>query len=203
MGNEDSSQDAPSSTSMAKEGVRRARGNLLDAFAKRIVDTATAKAAEPLQEVRNNLPSTAEQVRDLPFYNSTLNALKYQRDNYLVGTMHAERRRKQREADPLITAPLNHQITYDAMALGSVQTIKLGSWFVPSPTVRDALLPIVVRLPSGVLREPILNAAVNAIPLGQPSLNRVVKDSLLQFMDDPSWRKVMKSQTNTYISYRE
>eukprot|EP00980_Cylindrotheca_fusiformis_P007080 scaffold1482_cov120-Cylindrotheca_fusiformis.AAC.22 len=195
-------QNAMSGRSIAKEGVRRARGQLIDAFAKRIANVATAKAEQPLQEVRKNLPNTPEQVRDLPFYDSTLNALKYQRDNYLVGELYAERRRRQRDKDPFAPAALN-RMPYDARALGSVQTIKLGSWFIPSPTVRDALLPIVVGLPSGVLREPILNATVNAIPLAQPSLDRVVKYSLLQFMDDPQWREVMKSQTNTYISYRE
>jgi hypothetical protein len=201
MGDEDN-QEGTSSTSLAKEGVRRARGKLIDAFAKRIVNAATAKAEQPLQEVRKNLPSNSEEIRNLPFYNSTLDALKYQRDSYLVGTSYAETQRMPQEPEPAVAVQSN-RIPYDVMALGSVQTIKLGSWFVPSPTVRDALMPIVVGLPSGVLREPILNATVNAIPLGQPSLNRVVKDSMLQFMDNPHWRKVMKSQTNTYISYPE
>jgi hypothetical protein len=88
---------------------------------------------------------------------------------------------------------------YDATALGSIQLVHLGSWFIPSPTVKNALLPIVVSLPSGALREPILNATVNAIPLAQPLLDQAVKYSMLQFIKNPDWREVIKNRTRGYI----
>lgn len=175
--------------------MSRARHEIIDMIAKRVVKITEAKAEKPLADLCEKLPSSRTEIRNLPFYGSTLEALKYQRDNYLVGTKFAEEKKKSDR--PSIRMP------YDGTALGSIQTVNLGSWFIPSPTVKNAVLPIILSLPSGTLREPILNATVNTIPLAQPSLNQVVKDSMLQVMEDPYWRDVMKSRTNTYITHRD
>jgi hypothetical protein len=201
MPDENDSSQNTRTTSLATEGVRRARSTFIDEFAKRILKAGMEKAEQPLQELRNNLPTDPKDIRELPFYNSTLDAVKYKRDTYLVGQEYAIQRKTQREANFSSSALM--LIPYDATALGSLQTIKLGSWFIPSPTIKDVLLPVVLNLPSGVLREPIMSATVNAIPLGQPQLNTAVKDSLLAFMENPYWRQVMKSRTNTYITYPE
>jgi hypothetical protein len=172
---------------------------IIELLAKRLVKTATEKAQKPIQQLRENLPSNPEEIRKLPFYDATLQTLQWQRDNYLVGTDYADQRKLER---PLRISPIP-RMPYDATALGSIQIVNLGSWFIPSPTVKDALLPIVVSLPSGALKEPITNAVANAVPLAQPQLDRVVKNSLKAFMQNPHWRQVIKNRTKGYIGRRD
>lgn len=198
--NEDAQEQTQSSH--RKDGVSRARHEIIDLIAKRIVKIAEDKAEKPLADLCKKLPSNSNDIRNLPFFNPTLEAIMYQRDNYFIGTSYAGQRQSQRQGQfPLLISPA--EMKYDATALGSIQTIKLGSWFIPSSTVKIATIPLVVSLPSGVLREPILNATVNAIPLAQTSLNQVVKDSMLQVMKNPYWRDLIKSRTNTYMSNRD
>jgi hypothetical protein len=64
-----------------------------DGFFERVAH----KAEQPLQQVlQTYLPQDAQAVRNLPFYNTTLAAIAWQRDNYLVGTDHANQRQSQR-----------------------------------------------------------------------------------------------------------
>jgi hypothetical protein len=184
--------NAPSNS--VKEVPNSARQKIIELFAKRLVKNATEKAQKPIQQLCDNLPSDAQAIRKLPFYDSTLQAIQWQRDNYLVGKEYAERRTTRQGID----SP-SPRMPFDATALGNLQIVKLGSWFVPSTTVKDALLPIVISLPSGALREPILNTTVNAIPLAQPLVDRAVKNAMLEFMDNPHWRQVIKNQSNRYM----
>ena len=179
-----------------KKEKHTARQDFIDLLARKFVENATKKAEKPLQQLCENLPSNTEEVRNLPFYNSTLRAIQWQRDNYLVGKYYANQRRSILDGDfstGYFDTPIH--MPYDATALGSVQIIKLGSWFIPSATIQNALLPIVVGLPSGALKETIVHTVANAIPLAQPPLDRAVKSSMLQFMENPHWRQVIKTRT--------
>ena len=191
------SSDQANEVNTGKKVVYTPRADIVDLFARRFVASATKKAQKPLQQLCENLPSDKETVRKLPLYNSTFEAVQWQRDNYLVGKEYADarklERRKRTRVEPPPTMP------YDSTALGSMQIIRLGSWFIPSPTVKSALLPIVVSLPNGLLHDTILNATVNALPLAQPPLDRAVKYSMLQFMGNPHWREVIKHRTKGFI----
>ena len=100
-----------------------------------------------------------------------------------------------------ITRPRNeltyqHRIPFSAMALGHIQIVNIGSWFIPSSTIKQVLMPIVIDLPMGSLYNITLNAAINSIPLGQPIVDIAMKNSLLNFMNDPYWRQLIKNQSS-------
>ena len=177
------------------------RNDLIELLAKRLVKTINEKADKQLTQGIEQLPSTPQEVRALPFYESALSALQYQRDNYLVGTGYANRRQRLRSRG-IINYPL-YRLPYDSTALGNVQITSLGAWFIPSQTIKDALLPIVVSLPSGVLKDTITDAVANSIPLAQPQLDRAVKNSVLSFMNNPDMRALIKSRAGGYMSSRE
>ena len=89
---------------------------------------------------------------------------------------------------------------YDATALGNVQLVQLGQWFIPSPVVHHSLLLLVVGLPMGALNEPILRATANLIPLSQNNLNNVMKSTILLFLKDKHWQSVINNSTKGYIA---
>ena len=178
--------------------LHTSRQELIGLLANGFIEKGIAKAQEPLQQVLQNLPMDPAAVRNLPFYTTTLTAIQYQRDAYLVGPDYAERRRHEKE-DYLAPPPVLGQMPYDATALGSMQIANLGSWFLPSATVKDALLPIVVSLPNGALKETIVLGVVNAIPLAQPIVDEAVKNSVLEVIQNPYWRQVIKNRTKGFI----
>jgi len=186
--------------------VTSARQDIINLLAGRLAKAAVEKAQKPLEKIKEQLPQDSKEVRELPFYDAALQAIQYQRDNYLVGSGYArsqQQRRTNSISQPLaLSDSLRHfsSLPYDSNALGSIQIAQLGSWFIPSPTVKDALLPIVLTLPSGSLRSPILNSTVNAIPLAQPLVDHAVKSSLMTFMSNSEWRQVIKLRTQGLIS---
>jgi hypothetical protein len=182
--------------------LHTSRQELIGLLANGFIEKGVAKAQEPLQQVLQDLPKDPATVRNLPFYTTTLSAIQYQRDAYLVGPYYAERRRHEKE-DYLAPPPVLGQMPYDATALGSLQIANLGSWFLPSATVKDALLPIVLSLPSGALKETIVLGVVNAIPLAQPIVDQAVKSSVLDFIQNPYWRQVIKNRTKGFIGRRD
>jgi hypothetical protein len=184
-----------------QEREQTVRHDLIDLFAKRLVKRINKKADKPLEQVKEHLPSTPEQVRALPFYDSALDALRFQRDNYLVGTGFAKRGQKLRDRG-IVNFPF-FRMPFDSTALGNIQIIGVGASFIPSATIKDALLPIVVSLPSGVLKETITDAVANAIPLAHPQLDRAVKYSILTFMDNPEMRRMIKSRAGGYMISRD
>lgn len=184
-----------------KKEVHTVRKDVIDLLAKRVMDVVLSNVEKPIEQVLENLPKDTKQIRQLPFYNMTLESLQWQRDNYLVGNQYANQRKKERPFN--IGPPPVNQIPFNPDTLGNIQIINLGSWFIPSPTVKDALLPLIVSLPLGTLKEPITNAVVNAIPLAQPVLDRAVKNSILDFMQNPYWREVIKNRTRGYIGDRK
>lgn len=159
-------------------------------------------------------PHDAPTIRDSELYQLALRSLLFQRDNYLVGKDYADQRNAQRRHQqrlhsvapfrPSLHLPLS-RMPDDATALGNLQIGGLLQWFIPSPTVHRALLPIVVGLPTGALNEPILRAVANLIPLAQPNLDNVVKERIIWFLKDEHWRGVIKNSTKGYIAntYRD
>lgn len=213
--NDETSKETGSSKS-PRGGGGTARQEIVGMLAKRLASTLTEKAQQPLQDFQEKqLPTTADGIRQLAFYNSTLTAIQWQRDNYLVGRSYAEARhehqeqQQQQEQGQIRIFPLSNSrlkppsMIYDPTAMGNGQIVNLGAWFVPSATVKEALLPIVVGLPNGALRDPITDTVSNAIPLAQPPLDRAVKNALLEFMKNPHWRQVIKSRTKGFIGSRE
>jgi hypothetical protein len=196
----DKQEEPPESDKQLQTSTHRQE--LIGLLANGFIEKGFAKAQEPLQQVLQNLPNDPATVRTLPFYTTTLRAIQYQRDAYLVGPDYAEERRHEKE-DYLAPPPVLGQMPYDATALGSMQIANLGSWFLPSATVKEALLPIVVSLPSGALKETIVLGVVNAIPLAQPIVDQAVKSSVLDFIQNPYWREVIKNRTKGFIGRRE
>ena len=174
------------------------RQDITDLLARRIVRRIEQPPYETqVEQVKEKLPASKEEVRALPFYGSALNALKYHRDNYLIGPGYANRRQRLRDRG-LVNYPV-YRMPFDSTALGNVQIVNLGVSFIPSNTVKDLLLPIVLSLPSGALKETITDAVANAIPLAQPQLDSAVKNSLLSFMDNPEMRQMIKSRAGGLV----
>lgn len=164
-------------------------------------------------------------VKDSELYQAALRSLRWQRDAYLVGPDHANKRQVQRDNPDSVAEtmqPLNWNdfssimiqpttkktvsgLPYDASALGNVQLARLGEWFIPSRVVQKALLPMVLGLPRGPLYQPCYNVTTNLIPMSQPTLDRVMKNSIIWFLEDDQWKGVIKRSMNGYISttYRD
>jgi hypothetical protein len=174
------------------------RQDITDLLARRIVRRIEQQVYEThVEQVKEKLPASKEEIRALPFYCSTLNALKYQRDNYLIGPGYANRRQRLRDRG-LVNYPV-YRMPFDSTALGNVQIVNFGASFIPSNTIKDLLLPIVLSLPSGALKETITDAVANAIPLAQPQLDSAVKNSVLSFMDNPEMRQLIKSRAGGLV----
>ena len=181
-------------------------GILADRVVKVINENYTENGPIIQQTLEKFLPSTKETIRtDLPFYNSTVDILKYQRDNYLIGTKYAEQKQQyQQRQFPFTNSRFGAAIgsprmPNDATALGYIQIVQLGSWFVPSKTIKDALLPIVILLPSGVLHDTITSTVSDAIPLAQPIVDSAMKDAVLGVINDPQIRQLIKSRTQKIL----
>lgn len=163
-----------------------------------------------------------DSMKQSDFYKLTLDSLKWQRDAYLVGPQHANQRKVQRRLsigddrisvmpwDPL--QPSSNLLLLAAaqqqrQSLGYRQLVRLGKWFVPSPTVQHSLQNIVVKLPlpGGPLDMPIQNAVSNLIPLSQNNLNGVMKRRILMFLQNEERRRVIKKNTRDSIArtYRD
>lgn len=191
------------------------RNDLIGILANKVVD-GIHKNLDPdgpliQQLLEQHLPKDQVSVRTkLPFYESTVDALKYQRDNYLLGTSYANKRqvhldRAKRLFPPSqrFSAPGGPRMPRDATALGYSQIVNLGSWFVPSETIMEALLPIVISLPSGVLKETITSTVANAIPLAQPLLDVAMKNAVMGVIQDPQIRQMIKSRTQKILRIDE
>jgi hypothetical protein len=180
------------------------RDDLVNLMADKVVAAIRENSDEPIEKaLEEHLPNDSTGVRNLPFYQATLEALRYQRDNYLVGANYAKRSEQQRQGRLFPSPRLFPRMPRDATALGYIQLTQLGSWFVPSPTIKEALIPIVIALPSGALRETITTSVANAIPLAQPSLDRAVKNAILNFIDSPNMRQLVKNRTEKILQVND
>jgi hypothetical protein len=184
----------------SKYGGFSPRSDFINLLADKVVAAIKENADAPIQKaLGDHLPTDTEGVRKLPFYGNTLEALRYQRDNYLVGPKYAKRSEKQRQGRLFPSPRMFPRMPRDATALGHLQITSLGRWFLPSSTIKESLVPIVVALPSTTLRESITASVANAIPLAQPSLDKAVKNAILNFIDSPEMRQVVKSRTEKIL----
>lgn len=200
---------------LQREGLKEAKQHEKEDTEEDTLESVERAALDAVSELSSDgTEQSQKSMRDTELYQLALRSLLWQRDNYLVGRDYAEERgalrRKQKqmlESHQLATSmnlPFS-RMPYDATALGNIQLVRLGSWFIPSPTVQRSLLPTVVALPSGPLNEPILRATANLIPMSQNNLDNVMKSRLLWFLDDEHWRGLIKNSAKGYIAdtYRD
>ncbi len=138
-------------------------------------------------------------MRDTKFYQETLKLLQWQRDNYMVGQDFAERRQIERQSAAPTIAQDNVSID-QAAAMQSQQLVNLAAWFIPTQTVQQALVPLVISLPSGLLKEPITTGFVNLISEQQQNLDDVFKENLTYFFMGDHWREFVKDSASRYIT---
>ncbi len=96
--------------------------------------------------------------------------------------------------------PNANQIPFDATTLGHQQLVNLAAWFIPTQTVQQALVPLVISLPSGLLKEPITTGFVNLISEQQQNLDDVFKENLTYFFMGDHWREFVKDSASRYIT---
>ena len=207
------------------------RNDLISILANKVVD-GMHKNLDPGGPVvqtllDEHLPTDSASVRTkLPFYESTVDLLKYQRDNYLLGNSYATKKQVHRDRVKRLLPTSSSssssssssnlrvgfgaastagspKMPHDATALGYIQIAKLGSWFVPSETIKEALLPIVVSLPSGALKGTITSLVANAIPLAQPPLDNAMKNAVMGVIRDPQIRQMIKSRTQKILRTKD
>jgi hypothetical protein len=161
-------------------------------------ETETSKAAGPSFKIDDYIPQDRVELRETKLYQSTHELLQWQRDHYLVGFEYANWRKKQRPKYPdrVIEVP------YDKSALGHAQIAGLAAWFIPTDTVRQALLPIVVLgyLPDQVLFPIARDASLSLIASQQANLDLIIKRSLISLLKNERNREAIKNSTQGYIA---
>jgi hypothetical protein len=166
-------------------------------------ESETSKAAEagPAFNIDDYIPQDRAELKETKLFKSTYELLQWQRDNYLVGFEYANWIKKHRikYPDRVTDAP------YDKTALGHQQIAGLLAWFIPTDTVRQALLPIVVDLPDKVLFPIARDATVSLIASQQANLDSIIKTSLISLLKNEQNREAIKNSTQGYISttYRD
>jgi hypothetical protein len=166
-------------------------------------ESETSKAAEagPAFKIDDYIPQDRAELRETKLFKSTYEVLQWQRDNYLVGFEYANWMKKHRikYPDRVMDVP------YDKTAFGHQQIAGLLAWFIPTDTVRQALLPIVVDLPDKVLFPIARDATVSLIASQQANLDSIIKTSLISLLKNEQNREAIKNSTQGYISttYRD
>ena len=152
-------------------------------------------------EIATKLGETLQ--RGTPLYKSTLHALQWQRDNYLMGPDYADKRKAVREIRPnFLFLPRINYVKSDPKAFGNIQLAHLGSWFIPSPAVKKALMPIVLDQPRGSLYKPAQRGIVGLIDSQQSNMDALVKQSVLDLLEQERLRHLVMNSTKGYIADR-
>lgn len=199
----------------------------------------TPGARELAIDATVDIIGTNVNVREMKVYKNLLTSLKYQRDAYIMGGEHAELRKTQRaqeeeeeelksmqdiadeedEEEFIKPAPtyrdyLNKNPVVQSESLGRNQFTHLCSWFVPSVTVHNAVLPTFLwtlapppHLVSGhvnvqeggPLRRVIHRSFCALIPLSQNLLDRTMKNSILYILSDQAWRDTVKGTSRNFL----
>jgi hypothetical protein len=184
--------------------VRKVQNEIKQGDNKQETDeTETSKAAEagPAFRIDDYIPQDRADLRETKLYKSTYEVLQSQRDNYLVGFEYANWIKRYRIKYP----DREMDVPYDKTALGHQQIAGLLAWFLPTDTVRQALLPIVVDLPDKVLFPIARDATVSLIASQQANLDSIIKTSLISLLKNEQNREAIKNSTQGYISttYRD
>ena len=208
---------------------------------EKIEETDASNSASSIDIIGTNVD-----VREMKVYKNLLSVVKYQRDAYIMGSEHAERRKVEREVErekeakakeqldlyiadddsfsdvasegPKVPPKISYQdylkkhSIVNASSLGSSQLNGLFSWFIPSPTMHNALLPTVLWTiapisptypDGGPLRGRINRSVCDLIPLSQSLLDGVMKQNILWVLSDESWRESVKGSSRNYLSAAE
>lgn len=159
---------------------------------------------------------TGINVRDMKLYQNALSALKYQRDVYIMGKETADKNKIKREnAQPLLTSEVNSYRDFIPSmpplindSLGKQQLNDIASWFIPSKTMHNAILPTILWTLSepnplqpggGVLRRQFSRSIIDLIPLSQPLLDSSLKSTILWAMKDESIKMSVKGSSLSYL----
>lgn len=145
-------------------------------------------------------------IRQTPVFQQLYRLIQFQRDQYLVGTEYAQWQHRERQSaastatgNVARTDP-NDTLPYDPTALGHGQIAKVAADFIPTATVREALVPLVTPLPSKELYPLLQQATIRQGILGQQALlNNVTKNVVLQFLQNPQHRLAIKKSTYGFI----
>jgi hypothetical protein len=129
-------------------------------------------------------------------YNMILKAAQWQRDNYLMGQEYADRRQEARPRRMVL--PRREKV--DTNALGLIQLSQLGASFIPSPTVKQALMPIVLAQPCTSLYQPAKRGLVSLIDSQQANVDALVRQSLLNLLEQERVKKLVMNSTKGYIA---
>jgi hypothetical protein len=176
------------------------------------------------EQIDKLIPKDRESLRETALFREAYKGIQWQRDNYVVGREYANWQRKERsrrlygdDADGgggrrrHRTAPQSYaaadEIPYDETALAHAQLARLAAPFLVSGTVRTALLgPVVVPAIGGPLYPVARHGLVSLIESQRDNLHSVLKDQILQFLNDPENRASIKNSTKGLMSttaYRE
>jgi hypothetical protein len=163
-----------------------------------------------ISQVERLVPHDPIALRQAPLYKGALQLLQYQRDNYLVGTEYADwrKRDRQRQENQPFYTPASilrrssiltdlWDIPYDATALGHGHVANLASGFIPTSTLRNVLVPVLIDLvqPTCPLYQLIQETTSNVIVGQQSNLEQTIKNQMLQFLNNPKNREAIKSST--------
>ena len=160
------------------------------------------------REDENTHAEIASKLGDLlkrgsPLYGTILQTVQWQRDNYLMGQDYADKRKIAREIRPgFLFLPRLGPVKSDPKALGNIQIAQLGSWFIPSPSVKEALMPIILQQPRGSLYQPALSGIIGLIDSQQSNIDAMVKQSVLDMLEQERWRHLVMNSTKGYIADR-
>ena len=231
------------------------------------VTSSTSSTSSSMDIIGSNV-----NVKEMKVYKNILSAIQYQRDAYIMGIEHADKRRLEREAAATIKPKIQrsesvdveyreHQnyneqhktysqeqqtkqqssstandheiiqsnkiilpvtVTYKDIldrypsndicksSLGNTQLNGLLTWFIPSKTMHNALLPTVLwtiapptsQYPDGGPLRRIINRSVcDLIPLSQGLLDATMKSSILWVLSDDSWRESVKGSSRNYLTF--
>jgi hypothetical protein len=156
-----------------------------------------------VDQIDKLIPKDSEALRRTALFKEAYKGIQWQRDNYLVGGDYANWRRKERyrlDGPRRTVQSFVHEMQYDETAQGHGQVAKLAASFIPSDTVRDALLPVVVPLISSQLYPISRQGLCHLIDSQHDNLHHFLKSQILQFINSPENRASIKNSTNGLIS---
>ena len=186
--------------SRQQEGLHDKEPETDTADVQKPAPSAAEKAAEQIASLVKKDP---RELRDSWLFKEAYKQIQWQRDSYFVGPEYANwsgrRRLREEQNDTRSVKAYLTLMPYDD-SKASQQLAKIAADFIPSRTVTTVLIPIVVKLPQGPLYRPTQTALVNVIRNQQGLLDRVIKNSIIGFLDNPRNRQNIKNSTKGYIS---
>lgn len=147
--------------------------------------------------LEQHVPTNQEELRMTQLYQSTYRLLQYHRDGFLVGQEYARWRQAERQSGR--PAASLQGVPVDETALGPIHTKRLLSWFLPSATVRLAVVPLIVPIPTHQLYPLVTASTVQLIQGQQQALNALLKRTVLNFLNNPQNRGAIKNSTQGYL----